>query len=149
MNLRFLALSGPNLDRLGKREPSVYGTGTLVDIHLKLAEVAAELGVTVECYQSNHEGDLVDRLNQAEDGGFAGVLINPGALTHYSWAVHDSVKGCGLPVVEVHLSNPQARDTFRHHSCVSPAALGTIAGFGASSYLLALRALTDHLRAAP
>jgi 3-dehydroquinate dehydratase II len=144
LSLRFLVLNGPNLNRLGKREPSVYGTQTLADIEQALAHLAAQLGVEIECRQSNHEGSLLDWIGAAEDDGFSGVLINPGAYTHTSWALHDAIKGIRLPVVEVHLSNPQAREAFRHHSCVSPACLGTIAGFGASSYHLALRALVEH-----
>lgn len=141
---QFLALSGPNLDRLGRREPDVYGTMTLADVHERLGQLAAELGVKVDCRQSNHEGELIDWLNSSEQNGFSGALINPGALTHYSWSLHDSIKGCGLPVVEVHLSNPASRESFRHQSCVSPAVLGTIAGFGVTSYLLGLRALAAH-----
>jgi 3-dehydroquinate dehydratase II len=138
---KFLALNGPNLGRLGKREPSVYGTQTLADIERLLIELGTELGVRVECRQSNHEGDLIDWIGASEDDGFAGVLINPGAYTHTSWALHDCIKGNGLPVVEVHLSNPAARDAFRHKSCVAPVCIGTIAGFGVDSYRLALRAL--------
>jgi 3-dehydroquinate dehydratase II len=139
--VRYLALNGPNLNRLGKREPSVYGTQTLADIEAMLVEFGRELGVLVECRQSNHEGALIDWIGAAEDDGFAGVLLNPGAYTHTSWALHDCIKGNALPVVEVHLSNPAARDTFRHKSCVAPVCIGTIAGFGADSYRLALRAL--------
>lgn len=142
---KILVLSGPNLDRLGKREPHIYGTQTLADIHASLSALATDLGVTVSCHQSNHEGVLLDWINSAEEQGFGGILINPGALTHTSWALHDSIKGCGLPVVEVHLSNPAAREEFRHHSCVGPAALGTIAGFGANSYALALGGLVQKL----
>jgi 3-dehydroquinate dehydratase II len=138
---KFLALNGPNLNRLGKREPSVYGTQTLADIEQGLMQFGTELGVEVVCRQSNHEGALIDWLGAAEDDGFSGVLINPGAYTHTSWALHDCIKGSALPVVEVHLSNPAARDAFRHKSCVAPVCVGTIAGFGAESYRLALRAL--------
>ncbi len=144
-SVKLLVLSGPNLDRLGKREPEIYGKQTLQDIHASLSTLAHELGVSVECRQSNHEGQLVDWLNSAETDGFSGAAINPGALTHYSWALHDSIKGCGVPVVEVHLSNPSAREEFRRHSCVAPACLGTVAGFGANSYALALRALKTQL----
>jgi 3-dehydroquinate dehydratase-2 len=142
---KILVLSGPNLDRLGKREPHIYGTQTLQDIYAGLQALAHELGVELSCQHSNHEGVLIDWLNGAEEQGFSGVLINPGALTHYSWALHDSLKGCGLPAIEVHLSNPAAREEFRHHSCVGPAALGTVAGFGANSYALALRGLVLKL----
>jgi len=142
---RLLVLSGPNLHRLGKREPEIYGTQTLDDIHELLAKRAQQLGVSVECRQSNHEGDLVEWIGDAGDQGFDGILFNPGALTHTSYAIYDAIKGGSLPVVEVHLSNPEAREAFRHHSTVAPACLGRVAGFGAQSYLLALAGLVAHL----
>jgi len=145
--VRFLALNGPNLQRLGKREPEVYGSQTLADIEAQLAALATELGVELECRQSNHEGTLIDWFGEAQDQGFDGVLINPGAYTHTSWAIHDAIKGSGLAVVEVHISNPSAREEFRRHSCVAPACVGTIAGFGAQSYALALRALVQLVSA--
>lgn len=145
MALKFLLLNGPNLDRLGKREPAVYGTRTLADIESSVSALAEQLGVQLEARHSNHEGTLIDWLGQAEEAGFAGVLINPGAYTHTSWALHDAIKGAGVPVVEVHISNPAAREEFRRHSCVAPACLGTVAGFGARSYSLALRALVEHV----
>ncbi|MGC4063539.1 MAG: type II 3-dehydroquinate dehydratase [Polyangiaceae bacterium] len=143
---RVLVLSGPNLDRLGRREPSIYGTDTLEDIHRRLAASGKELGVEVDCRQSNHEGDLIDWIGQAADGAADGVLINPGALTHTSYALYDALRAALLPTVEVHLSNPDAREEFRRRSRVAPACLGRVAGFGAASYLLALRGLVDHLR---
>jgi len=139
-------LSGPNLDRLGRREPEIYGTTTLAEIHERLAHTARELGAEVVCRQSNHEGQLIDWINEAEEEGIAGILINPGALTHTSFALHDSLKGAGVPAVEVHLSNPDVREEFRRRSRVAPACVGRIAGFGADSYLLALRALLEHVR---
>jgi 3-dehydroquinate dehydratase-2 len=142
---RILVLSGPNLDRLGKREPEIYGRTTLAEIYSALEERARERGVSVDCRQSNHEGILVDWIGQAEDDGFSGILLNPGAYTHTSYALHDAIKGAGVPVVELHLSNPDAREAFRRHSCVAPACLGRIAGFGAGSYALALEALSAHL----
>jgi len=145
--IKILALNGPNLDRLGKREPSVYGSQTLADIERQLSELAARLGVELECRQSNHEGFLIDWIGAAQDDGFAGVLINPGAYTHTSWALHDCIKGAGIPVVEVHISNPAARESFRHQSCVAPACIGTVAGFGVQSYALALQALATRLKA--
>ncbi len=147
MAIKILALNGPNLDRLGKREPSVYGSQTLADIERQLSELAARLGVELECRQSNHEGFLIDWIGAAQDDGFAGVLINPGAYTHTSWALHDCIKGAGIPVVEVHISNPAARESFRHQSCVAPACIGTVAGFGVQSYALALQALATRLKA--
>jgi 3-dehydroquinate dehydratase-2 len=123
----------------------VYGSQTLADIERELSSLGVELGVELDCRQSNHEGALIDWIGAALDDGFGGVLINPGAYTHTSWALHDSIKGAGLPVVEVHISNPAAREAFRHHSCVAPACIGSIAGFGVQSYLLALRALAARL----
>lgn len=145
MAIRVLTLHGPNLDRLGKREPEVYGRQTLAEIEQNLRSVATSLGADLESRQSNHEGSLIDWIGGAQDEGFSGVLINPGAYTHTSWAIHDSIKGAGVPVVEVHLSNPAAREEFRHHSCVAPACVGTVTGFGVRSYELALRALLGHL----
>jgi 3-dehydroquinate dehydratase-2 len=140
-----LVLSGPNLHRLGKREPEIYGSDTLADIHERLSERALLRGARVTCRQSNHEGDLIDWIGAAEDEGFAGILINPGAYTHTSYALYDAIRGSGLPVVEVHISNPDAREPFRRESKVAPACLGRVAGFGARSYLLALDGLLDHL----
>lgn len=146
--LRILVLSGPNLDRLGRREPEIYGKTTLEQIHDGLAARAAERGAEVECRQSNHEGALIDWIGRAADDGYRAILINPGALTHTSYALYDAVKACGLPTVELHLSNPDAREAFRRHSCVAPACLGRIAGFGAASYAVALDAVLDHLNRA-
>ena len=142
---RVLVLSGPNLDRLGRREPQVYGTVTLAEIHSSLAVLAAERGVEVDCRQSNHEGTLVDWMNAAKDDGFAGILLNAGALTHTSYALHDSIKGCELPVIEVHISNPDAREEFRHVSCIAAAVKGRVAGFGPRSYAVALEGLIGVL----
>jgi 3-dehydroquinate dehydratase-2 len=140
-----LVLSGPNLHRLGKREPEIYGTQTLDEIHELISNRARELEASVECRQSNHEGDLVEWIGDAGDQGFDGILFNPGALTHTSYAIYDAIKAGSLPVVEVHLSNPDAREAFRHHSTVAPACLGRVAGFGAQSYLLALAGLVAQL----
>ncbi len=147
LEVSVLVVSGPNLDRLGRREPSVYGTQTLADVHQLVTTFAASLGVRVECRQSNHEGTLIDWIGAAVEDGFHAVVLNPGAYTHTSWALHDCIKGALIPVVECHLSNPSARETFRHHSCVAPACVGTITGFGAQSYLIALRAVVDRVRA--
>lgn len=147
LEVSVLVVSGPNLDRLGRREPSVYGTQTLADVHRLIETFAVTLGVRVECRQSNHEGTLIDWIGAAVDDGFQAVVLNPGAYTHTSWALHDCIKGAMVPVVECHLSNPAARETFRHHSCVAPACVGTITGFGAHSYLIALRAVVDRVRA--
>ena len=144
--LRVMVISGPNLDRLGRREPSIYGTATLDDIHRRLENVAQENGAVVDCRQSNHEGDLLDWIGQSADGAADGILINPGALTHTSYALYDAVRSALIPTIEVHLSNPFAREEFRRKSLIAPACLGKVAGFGAMSYQLALMGLLDHLR---
>ena len=144
--LRVMVLSGPNLDRLGKREPSIYGTATLQDIHRRLEALSQEQGVIVDCRQSNHEGDLLDWIGQAADGAAEGILINPGALTHTSYALYDAVRSALIPTIEVHLSNPYAREEFRRKSVIVHACLSSIAGFGATSYQLAFLGLIDHLR---
>ncbi|KPH58907.1 type II 3-dehydroquinate dehydratase [Novosphingobium sp. ST904] len=131
-------LNGPNLNRLGKREPGIYGSQTLDDIGAMLVERGEALDCTIEMRQSNHEGHLVDWLHEAEDEGAHAVLINPGAYTHTSVALHDAIRSIKVPVIEVHLSNPHAREEFRHKSWVGMAARATVAGFGATGYLLAL-----------
>jgi len=133
-------LNGPNLNLLGTREPEVYGSDTLDDIANLLHDRAAEIGCTIELRQSNHEGHLVDWLHEAQAEGAAAVLLNAGAFTHTSIALYDAIKAIKVPVIEVHLSNPHTREEFRHKSYVGMAAKGTIAGFGAQSYLLALEA---------
>lgn len=133
-------LNGPNLNRLGKREPGIYGSQTLKDIGAMLAERGEALGCSVDMRQSNHEGTLVDWLHEAEDKGAHAVLLNAGAYTHTSVALLDAIRAIGVPVIEVHLSNPHTREEFRHKSWIGMAAKGTIAGFGAQSYLLALEA---------
>ncbi|WDF71149.1 type II 3-dehydroquinate dehydratase [Novosphingobium sp. KACC 22771] len=140
MATTIFVLNGPNLNLLGTREPQIYGHDTLADIDAALAKRAAELGVAVDCRQSNHEGDLVDWLHEARATGAKAVLLNAGAYTHTSVALHDAIKAIQLPVIEVHLSNPHTREEFRHKSYIGMAAKGTIAGFGAKSYLIALDA---------
>jgi len=145
--LRILVLHGPNLNLLGTREPDVYGDVTLADIDEALARRGAELGCAVECFQSNNEGALIDRIHSARaDGG--GIVINPGGLTHTSVALRDALAAVGLPVVEVHLSNVFAREPFRHRSYVSGVALGVLSGFGAEGYTMGFEALVRRLRAA-
>ena len=133
-------LNGPNLNLLGTREPEIYGSDTLDDIAAALQARAESLGVTVDLRQSNHEGHLVEWLQEASANGAKAVILNAGALTHTSIALHDAIKAIKVPVIEVHLSNPQARESFRHHSYIASAARGTIAGFGPLSYQLALDA---------
>ncbi len=141
---RVLLLHGPNLNLLGEREPEVYGTATLAD-HVHTAEqTAAAFGIAVEAYQSNHEGDLVDRIHAAR-GRCAAIVINPGAFTHYAWSIHDALAAFDGPIVELHLSNPNAREPWRHTSVVAPVASGTICGFGAAGYELALAAVARLL----
>ena len=134
-----LVLNGPNLNLLGEREPDVYGRATLDDHVETVRHAAAELGLAVEHLQSNHEGDLVDAIHGAR-GRAAAIVINPGAFTHYAWALHDALAAFPGPVIEVHLSNPSAREPWRHTSVVSPVASGTIAGLGGLGYVLAVKA---------
>lgn len=133
-------LNGPNLNLLGLREPEIYGHDTLDDIAGRLEDRAAALGLEIDLRQSNHEGHLVDWLHEAQEQGARAVLLNAGAFTHTSVALYDAIRSIRTPVIEVHLSNPHAREAFRHKSYVGMAAKGSIAGFGATSYLLALEA---------
>ena len=133
-------LNGPNLNLLGTRAPEIYGADTLDDIADRLEDRARELGLELDNRQSNHEGHLIDWLHEAQSEGALAVILNAGAFTHTSVALHDAIKAITTPVIEVHISNPHAREEFRHHSYVSPVARGTICGFGAMGYLLALQA---------
>jgi 3-dehydroquinate dehydratase II len=141
MTDRALVLHGPNLNLLGTREPGVYGRLTLAEVDRMIREHARARRLAVDCRQSNVEGQLIDWLHAAPREGFLGVVMNPGAFTHYSIALRDAVAAIGLPVVEVHLSNIHAREEFRRHSVIAAAARGQIAGFGPVSYLLGLDAL--------
>lgn len=138
-----LVLHGPNLNLLGSREPEVYGADTMEDINLWLAEKAQAYGVALKCYQSNHEGVLIDHIQQAV-GWADGIIFNPGGYTHTSVALRDAIAAIPVPVVEVHLSNVYAREPFRHTSLLSPVCKGKITGFGKKSYLLGLLALVDE-----
>jgi 3-dehydroquinate dehydratase II len=137
--MKILVMHGPNLNLLGKREPDIYGSFTLDDINARLAALAGELGVGVSFYQSNHEGELVQKIQDAM-GVYQAIVINPGAYTHTSVALRDAIASTGIPTVEAHISNIYKREEFRKHSYISGVAIGQITGFGADSYLLALRA---------
>lgn len=143
--MKVLVLNGPNLDVLHRRDPATYGGASLADIEHALETLGAALGITVDCVQSNHEGVLIDRLNQLDDD-VTGVILNPGGYTHTSVALMDSVEAATVPVIEVHLSNIDARDELRHRSLVGRAAAGRIIGLGVDGYRLALRALAGSVR---
>ena len=142
-----LVLNGPNLNLLGRREPATYGSATLADIEAMLADQAADAGLSIDFFQSNHEGALVDRVQAASASGTRAAILNPAAFTHTSVALRDALLGVSLPFVEVHLSNVHAREPFRHHSYFSDIALGTIVGLGPLGYSLALTALAARLAA--
>ncbi len=143
--MNILVLHGPNLNLLGKREPDVYGHTTLDDVQRDLEALAVQLDVQVQHFQSNGEGALIDRIHDAM-GKVDGIVFNPGGYTHTSVALRDALAGTAIPFVEVHLSNVHAREAFRHVSLLAPVAVGQVAGFGAASYLLGLRAITQWLR---
>jgi len=143
--LRILVLHGPNLNLLGIREPEVYGRATLEEIEADLQAAAKAAGAAVQCFQSNHEGALIDRIHEARTWA-DGILVNPGGLTHTSVALRDALVAVEVPVVEVHLSNVAAREEFRQRSLISPIALGVVSGFGPTSYRLGLEALLDFVQ---
>ncbi len=136
---RIVIINGPNLDRLGKREPSIYGDQTLTDLENLITEEAAELGVEVQFYQSNHEGFIIDEIGEFVDSEVFGLIINPGALTHTSLALRDALAGSDLPVIEVHISHIYKREAIRHHSMTAQACIGVISGLGFDGYVAALR----------
>ena len=141
---RIALLHGPNLNLLGQREPDIYGTATLQDYVDAASSAASAFGLTIEALQSNHEGALVDAIHAARSDA-AAIIINPGALTHYAWSLHDALAAFGGPVIEVHISNPNAREPWRHTSVVSPVATGTIVGLGIHGYELAVQAIARRL----
>jgi 3-dehydroquinate dehydratase II len=147
-SLRVLLLHGPNLNLLGDREPEVYGTATLADHERTAENVASRHGLEIEAHQSNHEGELVDLVHGAR-GRCAAIIINPGAFTHYAWSIHDALAAFDGPVIELHLSNPNAREPWRHTSVVAPVAAGSIAGLGAVGYELAVLAVARLLDTGP
>jgi 3-dehydroquinate dehydratase II len=150
---KVLLLNGPNLNLLGTREPAVYGATTLADVERTFKAQAKSLGFEAECFQSNHEGALIDRIQKAgfecKAGSLVGAVFNPGAFTHTSVALHDAIKGVELPVVEIHVTNVHQRESFRHHSYVSLAAVGIVVGFGVDGYSLALLGLLKKQGALP
>jgi 3-dehydroquinate dehydratase-2 len=145
--MKILTLHGINLNMFGKRDPKTYGTATLADIDGQLVALGQELGVEVECFQSNFEGAMVERIHAAHTEGVDAIVINAGAWTHYSYGIRDALAILACPIVEVHMSNVHAREAFRHHSVLAEIAQGQIAGFGVDSYLLGLRTAVTHARA--
>jgi len=143
--MKLYILNGPNLNMTGLREPHIYGSSTLDDINSALNDAAAALGISLDFCQSNHEGILIDRLHEAPMQ-YDGVILNAGALTHYSYALRDAIASIPLPVVEVHMSNIHRREEFRHTSVIAPVCVGSIAGFGSFSYHLALAALMERFK---
>ena len=139
-----LILTGPNLNLLGTRQPDIYGIATLADVEVLCRDTALEFAMEIECVQSNHEGALVDAI-QAARGVHNGIVLNAGAYSHTSIALHDAIVGTEMPTIEVHVSNIHARESFRHHSYITPAAIGMISGVGIQGYALAVRALAEHL----
>lgn len=145
--MKILLLNGPNLQLLGSREPDIYGKTTLATVVADVTALGEKLGIEVEAFQSNSEGELVTIIGNAGINGFSGIIINPAAYTHTSVAIRDAISAVALPAVEVHLSNVNSRETFRHESFTAPVCIGVVAGFGAFSYQMALLALAKHLGA--
>lgn len=141
---KILVIHGPNLNLLGEREPGVYGSDTFETVNNEIVQKAKECNFECEVFQSNHEGEIIDKLHSARLE-FDGIVLNAGAYTHYSYAIRDAIAAIKIPVVEVHMSNVHKREEFRHHSVISPVCVGVIAGFGKNSYLLGVEALTDIL----
>ena len=146
MAISLLMVNGPNLNLLGTREPQVYGSTTLAEIEQQASAQAKAAGATLSCFQSNHEGELIDRIHAAKQEGVEAILINPGALTHTSVALRDALAGVAIPFIEIHISNIYRRESFRQHSYLSDVATGVISGLGASGYLFALEAIHERLK---
>ena len=146
--MKVLLLNGINLNMFGQRDPAQYGTATLDDIHTQSQALAKELGVSLECFQTNHEGEMCERIHQAHREGVDAVVINAGAWTHYSYGLRDALAILQCPIIEVHMSNIHAREPFRHHSVLAEIARGQIAGFGVESYKLGLRAAVAAVKSA-
>jgi 3-dehydroquinate dehydratase-2 len=145
--MKILCLNGINLNMFGKRDPAQYGTITLAEIDAQLVKLGHELGANVECFQTNFEGAMAEKIHQAHAEGVSAVIINAGAWTHYSYGIRDALAILKCPIIEVHMSNIHARETFRHHSVIAEIAKGQIAGFGVDSYLLGLRAAVSAIKA--
>lgn len=144
-NYNVLIINGPNLNLTGMREPHIYGSTSLDDINNSLGDAAVSLGISTDFFQSNHEGEIIDKIHEARFK-FDGIIINPGAYTHYSYAIRDAVSAVDIPCVEVHMSNVSSREEFRNTSVIAPVCIGTIAGFGSFSYHLALAALVERFK---
>ena len=142
--MKVLVINGPNLNRLGLREPEIYGSKTLTDLEKDLLTIGEKVNCEVTCFQSNHEGDLIDAIHEANEQ-YHGIVINPGAFTHYSYAIRDAIASISLPVIEVHISNIHAREEFRHTSVTAPVTVGQIIGLGFKGYELALLALKERI----
>lgn len=143
---KILLLNGPNLNLLGKREPDVYGSTTLKQLEEKIVALGKSNDTEVVCFQSNHEGEIIDKLHEANEIGVNGIIFNPGAFTHYSYAIRDAIAGIHLPVIEVHISNVHTRETFRHTSVIAAVAAGQIVGLGMIGYELAFQALMERVK---
>lgn len=143
---KILVLNGPNLNLLGKREPNIYGDNTLDDLIVQLKKIATSYGAVIESFQSNHEGDLIDQIHHAGEENYTGIILNPGAFTHYSYAIRDAIASIDVPVIEVHISNVHARESFRRESVTAPVTVGQIVGFGFFGYELALKAMIEYIK---
>ncbi len=144
-DLRILVINGPNLNLTGTREPQIYGSTTLEEINRTLTDAAASLNIKIGFYQSNHEGDIIDKIHFSRSE-FDGIILNAGAFTHYSYAIRDAICSAGIPTVEVHMSNVDSREEFRRISVIAPVCIGSISGFGSFSYHLALAALIEKFK---